>query len=409
MKILVAGASTYGVKNAGDDAMLDVLCKRLRQLHPKLEIIFLARHPDTKFDKIHKINSIKNIEYDTKKESIGKWFFGFNPKDSSKHLEKIRDTLQEVDLVIIGGNAFMEVSPNDFMRGVSSYCATLAVWTKLFGKPFVLYGAAGHSLKQETTKQIIQFLCANASLVTLREQFIKNELIKAGAQKNKLKVFVDPVFGLDPIFEKNKGKLILKQEQIKLKKKNIVGICFRHVYWKWDKKTFEKYSNQIAKLCDYIIEKLDAEILFIPNCIYEQANPLQDDRIISKIIQKKIKNKKSTHIIKGDLSLYERLSVYSLLDLVITNRRHVSIFSAIHNVPFISIGDDLDWQMKPFMEQLRLKNQLISLNNTDEQINKKIHLIWNERSKLSKSLAKNIPKLRKTSLKQIDLISNLIT
>lgn len=45
MKILVAGACTYGVKNAGDDAMLEVLCKRLRKLKPGLEIIFLARHP----------------------------------------------------------------------------------------------------------------------------------------------------------------------------------------------------------------------------------------------------------------------------------------------------------------------------------------------------------------------------
>lgn len=408
MKILVAGASTYGVKNAGDDAMLDVLCKRLRERKSELEVIFLARHPDKQFDRIHKIKSIKNIEHDTKKQSIGKWFFGFNPDDSVKHLETIRNTLEKVDLVIIGGNAFMEVFPNDFMRGVSSYCAVLAVWAKLFGKPFVLYGAAGHSPKQEMTKQIIQFLCKNASLVTLREEFIKKELVKTGVDKNKLKVFSDPVYGLDPIFDKNKGRMVLGKEGIKIKRKQVIGICFRHVYWKWNEEKFQKYAIKIAKLCDFLIEKLESEIVFIPNCIYEQSNPYQDDRYVSKIILKKIKNRKFTHILKNDLSLYERLSVYSLLDLVITNRRHVSIFSAIHHIPFIALEDELDWQMKPFMKQLDTNDQLISLNYSNKDVEKKVIRIWNKRGKISRSLSKNIPKLRKTSLKQVDMIIDLL-
>ena len=37
MKIIITGASTYGVKNLGDDAMLKVLCDEIKKKIPPLQ------------------------------------------------------------------------------------------------------------------------------------------------------------------------------------------------------------------------------------------------------------------------------------------------------------------------------------------------------------------------------------
>lgn len=92
------------------------------------KITFLARHPDIEYDKLFDISSIKNYEFDTRDQSIGKFFYGFNFSDNKEHLKKIREAIIESDLIIIGGNSFMEIFPNQFMRGVTFHSTLLAIF-----------------------------------------------------------------------------------------------------------------------------------------------------------------------------------------------------------------------------------------------------------------------------------------
>jgi polysaccharide pyruvyl transferase WcaK-like protein len=405
VKILVGGASTYGVKNAGDDAMFSVLCDGLRDRINNLEINFLARHLDKTFDKTFGVKSIKNVDHYSKKESVGRWFYGFNPNDDQNHLIKIRKTLEESEFVVIGGNSFMEVSKNEFMHGVTSYSALFGLLSTFFQKPYALYGVNGHPLKNDSTKQMARFLCNNAKVVTIREEFFKNELIQAGVNNQKLKVFADPAFGIEPVKTQKIGNSLLKNEKISLSSKKVIGICFRHMYWMWTEKQYAFYANKMAKICDDLIKTYSADILFIPNCTYAEGNRYQDDRIVSKDIIKKMKNKKNAFLINHDLHLFDRLALFPLLDLVITNRRHVSIFSAIHNIPFISISTGHLWHFEPLMNALNTKNQLIDFENDSlSKIQNKISKVWQEKLKISTSLEKNIPKLQNKAKQQVDLI-----
>lgn len=409
-KILITGASTYGVKNHGDDAMFDVFCKGIRRELKNVEITFMGRHPDKSFDKEFEVQTIKNIDHDSKKQSLGRWFFGFNPGDPTHHLAEIRKRLEETDLVVIGGNSFMEVSQSDFLRGVSSYSATIATWARLFNKPFALYGAAVYPMKSDYTKQIARFLCNNASLVTLRENASKEELIDAGVKNEKnLKVLADPAFGLDIIQNKTPGLNVLKQNGISLTKPNLVGIAFRHMYWLWNEKDFEKYSLIIAKTVDFIIENFNADVLFIPNCTYSIDTKLEDDREIAKAIKQKVKNKKNAHIILKEHTLKETLSIYPLLSLLISNRRHSLIFAAIHNIPVFALSTGHIWHFKPWIKELELDDQLISMTESNAtEIQNKITNTWNKREGISKILKRRIPKLRSKALQHTKYLADLI-
>ena len=82
-KFVVTGASTYGVKNMGDDAMFANLVDGLRRDFPGCEITFVCRHPDPEFDKVFGVKSIKNIDHDSKEQSLGRWFNGFKTDNKS--------------------------------------------------------------------------------------------------------------------------------------------------------------------------------------------------------------------------------------------------------------------------------------------------------------------------------------
>lgn len=402
-KVLIAGASTYGVGNMGDDAMLYNLTSNLHKMCD-CKITFLARHPDIEYDKLFDISSIKNYEFDTRDQSIGKFFYGFNFSDNKEHLKKIREAIIESDLIIIGGNSFMEIFPNQFMRGVTFYSTLLAIFAILFDKPYVLYGVAGHKIKEEYTIAMAKFLCENASLVTVREKFFKDVLTEIGCRNDNIYVCGDPAYGVMK-GDKQKGVEILKKELIPYTNNLNIGIAFRHMYWIWDDNQYIEYAKKLAKVCDFLITKYNVNIIFIANCNYLRANPIQDDRIVADKIISYMNNKNKAFNIKNTLNLAETISIYPLMDFVITNRRHSSIFSAVNNIPFLAMSSGHPWQFLPFMEDLGIDDYCVDfIENSESDILNLFDKIYCDKEKFLLRIEKKISFLRKNSSEHINLM-----
>ena len=104
MKLLLAGG--YDTCNLGDYAMLYVLKEGLEK-SGSVKITLLSRHPEKPVDDFKDISLIKNLDFNTKKESIGKWFRGFNKGDDSSHLHRIYKELLEADALVIGGGRLL--------------------------------------------------------------------------------------------------------------------------------------------------------------------------------------------------------------------------------------------------------------------------------------------------------------
>lgn len=401
-KILLAGASTYGVRNMGDDAML---YNFTQTFHRKIdcEITFLARHPKLEYDKLYGIKSIKNYEFDCRKLSIGKFFYGFNPGDPYTHLKRIKRAIEESDLIVIGGNSFMEVAKNQYLRGVATYAALLATFAKFFNKPYVLYGVAGHPINIDSTKEMARFLCENAELVTVREQFYKDILINAGVKVKNVKVFGDPAFGVDPVKDASIGQKVLNNEGIRFKNPNVIGIGFRHMYWVWDKKQFDIYSQKMAQLCDFLIDKYNADLLYIPNCTYNIDNPFADDRNTAGFVIDRMKNKNHVHLVKKELNLIETMSLYSRIDMLVSNRRHSCIFSALNGKPMLAMSTGHHWQFQPFMDDLGLGKYAVSFTELSlPELKSRVNEVWSKRPEIASIIGRSVPKLRKKTQGQID-------
>ncbi len=418
-KIVIAGASTYGVKNHGDDAMLSVFCRGLKEVIPDLEIVFLARHPDKAFDELYGVRSIKNLDHDSKKESVGRWYRGLNPGDPTDHLREIRKELDESSLLVIGGNSFMEISIGLF-RGTAPYAALLVTLAKFLEKPIMLYGVEVAPLQTEIVKQLARYVVTNSDVITLREETSKQELMKLGISDRNIHVLADPVFGLDPIQDKEKGKEILEKENIHIKSGKLVGVAFRHHYWSWSDKEFENYSTVMANICDYMIENLGVDLLFIPNCTYNIDTEYEDDRVVAQVVFDKMKWKERAHQVKNEYSLFETLSLYPLIDMIVSNRRHSLIFGAIHGIPIVGISFEWrlkpgvsltsGWHFRPFMDSMSAGEQLVIIEESSPESWKNvIKHTWNDRESVSKKISQALPDQREKALQYANFAADLIT
>lgn len=405
MKYVITGASTYGVKNMGDDAMLANLVQGINREDPDANITFLARHPDKSYDKVFGFTSLKNIDHDSKEESIDRFFYGFNRNDNTDHLVKIKQAIENADLLIIGGNSFMEIAKNSFLRGVSSYGVTLATLSKFVGTPFALYGLnIVDPIKDETTIQHAKFLCANAIAVTAREPEVFEYLDQIGVSTENMYVLGDPAFGIEAIHDFNKTKEILRESNITLKDNPVLTVGYRFEYWINDEKLFEKQAEKLAQFLDNIIKINDYQVLFIPNCTYTKGHKWQDDRLTHRLIRKHMQFKKTAYLIEQDLGVFETYALFSLSDLNISNRRHSNVFAALNGKIFFSINVSLKSHMSALLKSLDTPELMINLDMDSSTLMKKFEDTITKEAIIKTKLEKNVSLLRKQACKHVPVI-----
>lgn len=400
--VVITGSSTYGVKNQGDDAMLATLVQGLKAVSPEVKITFLCRHPDSDYDRTFGFQSLKNLDHNSKEEAAGRLFFGFNSGDTNDHLKAIVRALSDSDLLIIGGNSFMEIFPNGFLKGISSYAATLATISMSVGTPFALYGVnVVDEIRQDITRDHARFLADNASVVTLRENSGKKFLLNAGVCEKNLYVLGDPAFGIEA-GEVDVQK-ILGRQSISLDKKPVIGVSFRYEYWSGDEDSFSAIGREFAAVLDNLIERLNVQVLFIPNCTYTLGNKWQDDRVVHREIKSFVTRKNQVFCVEEDLTIFETFGLYSLLDMHISNRRHSCVFAALNSVPFVAIDVSLGGHMWPFMAELGVPDQLVKFE-TSETIERAAVNTWNDRDLIRSNMAPNVDRLIESARAHVPVI-----
>lgn len=411
---IITGGCTYGVDNHGDDAMLSCLVRGLKKKYNNPKIIFLARHPNKKFDNLYKFKSLKNLDHDHKDLAKNRFFLGMNFNDKTEHLKKISKAMSKADMLIVGGNLFMEVHKNSFLEGVSSYTATLATLARFHSVPVSLFGVnIVDEVKDQTTMDHAKFLVGISNGVSARESHVIQRLkdMKIKNLKN-VKVFGDPAYGMDiktkGIFSTNS---VLKKIKIKLPKdKKIFGINIRYEYFNGFKKhQLDKFFKKMSSIIDKIDNEFNPFFIFIPNCTYKQSNPWHNDVLIHKLIIKYLKNKIRYHFVKDNLSVFETLSLFKIVDFHMTNRRHSFIFSSLMNKPSILINGSWADHQIPALKELGLKEQLFDTKKESEKkLIFKIKKTFKNYKKIQKKLKKNIKYLRKRSENQVNYITNKI-
>jgi polysaccharide pyruvyl transferase WcaK-like protein len=183
----------------------------------------------------------------------------------------------------------------------------------------------------------------------------------------------------------------------------IIGVGLRHEYWQGTEKDYEEYNQKIAPHFDALIEKLNAQILMIPNCTYTKAHPWQDDRKTHQSIRNGMKYQDKVICVESDLTVFETFSLYSLLDFHISNRRHSCVFAAMNGVPFMPLNVSLEGHMSPFVKELGLELMHSKFSESTE-MSSAVLKVWEQREEITKTITENVPRLSQNAGRHIPFI-----
>jgi polysaccharide pyruvyl transferase WcaK-like protein len=362
MKKVVFGGA-YGLNSAGDDVALLSLYYGIKEIMEKIECVVLSRHASNDCYKKYGINSIQNMEYQSKAESQGKWFYGFNYNDDRKGLKSIYNQIATSDLLVLGAGNFLADYAIDLLRGPIPYLYILTTMAKMAQVPIMWYGISAGPVRSEYGKRLSLLTADMANVITVRD-LNSRELIKSIGYEGEIIVLPDPVLGLPLPGELSPINLRVWRQAHSMSD-IVIAVSVRGIKMHTER-VYEEYLKTIAAACDYFIETLGAVVIFIPQCCYSHGNPDEDDREVARQVKTHMKYPEQTVLVEQVLGVEECLGLYQGSTFALCTRLHGNVFAAMNGVPSIAVG--YNPKVKNFMTWLGKPQLLLNLDELDTSL-----------------------------------------
>lgn len=260
--------------------------------------------------------------------------FGLNVNRSfcGKKLQEYYDA----DIVLnTGGDVLTEDYGFPFSHFVNLLFAIL------LDKPVVVCAESLGPYKKRWNKFIAKFVFNRAKLITLREERSLKHLQEIGVNKPPIHVTADVAFTLEPSSNERINEILTK-EGIE-GHRPLIGISVSKIISNYGfpelksrKDKYNEYVKLMSKIVDYLVDTLNATIVFVPHVI--GPGDYTDDRIVADDICKLIKNKDKIISIKEEYTPEELKGIIEQCDLFIGARMHATIASTSMHVPTVAIA-----------------------------------------------------------------------
>lgn len=314
----------YGYKNSGDDALLLAIIKELQKKKEDVRIAVLSANPkETK--KIYKVDSYNR----------------FNPF-------RIFKCIKTAKVLLSGGGSLIQDETSSKSLWYYAYILKFAKRCGL--KVMQIANGIGPVNKKRNRKLASKVINSCVDEITLREEKSLKELAKMNVEVNTT-LTSDPAMILDGS-TKEEIRELFEKENITYDK----YVCISMRSWKYNAPDFEE---RIAEVADYIYEKYNLGILFIP-----MQYPA--DIGISERIMKLMKNPSA--IVRRRISIENMIGIIREAEFVFAMRLHTLIYAVSMDTPVIAIK--YDPKVDGFMEYLQQK-YYVTLKNVDVELLKK--------------------------------------
>lgn len=336
-KIVFAGA--YGINSHGDDAALVVLVEQLRQQIGEFEGVVVSRHLDQDYG-IYGLRTIKNLEYETKAESIGKWFQGLNYGDDTGLLNDLFAELASADLLVLGAGNFLVDYAIELFRGPVPYFSLLSIMAKMNAVPVMWFGISVGPLSSCYGQKLSYFSSTIADCITLRDPLSLQNLRELG-YRAEVTVLPDAVMGLYNSTDK------IGENPLDLRP-GFVAISVRYLPQSAEEN--QAYQRTLAEFANFLIEEQGKQVVFIPQQTYSHGNPQEDDRVVARQIRALIRRQDQVTVVDAPLDVFQTCAAYKGASFAVATRLHANVCCAIQGVPSIAI--DYNPKVASFMEYL---------------------------------------------------------
>ncbi len=300
-KIVISGY--YGFNNLGDEAILETM-----------------------------IDSIKSRLDDNKDDDICDEIcvFSAQPKVTSKlmgvyavnryNICHIISEIFKCDIFISGGGSLLQDSTGKWSI---RYYLSLILLALLCRKKVFLYAHGIGPVNGSVNIFLMKHILKHVHTISVRDKKSRDDLLQLGINKHKIHMTADPVVGMNKVGVQL-GKDILKKclSQNTDKSKPLIGFSLR---------TKDFSTPKIRQELKNLIKSLDKEyhIIFLPFHLGE------DSELCRWAISEDIP------AVAEFVNARQMISIVENLDVLVGERLHSLIFSAVAEIPFIGISYDL--------------------------------------------------------------------
>ena len=365
MRYRIAISGSYGGMNLGDEAILEGILRELRASLDVEVVIFSFNPRDT--ERRHKVRAIPIREMNK---------------------DEVVDQLRKLDLFILGGGGILyDDSIEAYLRDVN--------WAKDLGIPVMVYAVSIGPLKAPESKQLLIQVLNKVDTITVREREAKRLLNDLGVNQ-EIEVTADPGLLLKP---QPFTKEMLKKEGIN-PDTPLVGFSVREPGPAAPDLNIEQYHAVLANAADYMAERFDAQIVFVPMELGEHKDPQHSHAVISKMA-----NAQRANVLKGEYSAGEILGLVKHMSFVVGMRLHFLIFAGIQNVPFVPLP--YASKVSGFLSDLEMPMPPIAALNVGK-LCAFLDRSWDLRNRIKKQLVERVPPLQERAKQTNRILCDLL-
>jgi polysaccharide pyruvyl transferase CsaB len=297
MKYRVGISGSYGGMNLGDEAIVEVMIRELRASSLADVVVFSRNPKDTA--RRHKVRSVSLREM---------------------HKEEAIEELKQLDLFVLGGGGILfDGMAECFLRDVN--------WAREVGVPVMVYAISVGPLRAPESKQLVVETLNRVEKITVREGEAKRILNDLGVT-TEIEVTSDPALLLTAT---EFTEEMLRKDGID-PERPLVGFSVREPGPTAPDLNVDHYHGVLANAADFMLERFDAQALFVP---MEQGE--NRDRQHSHAVIAKMAHAQRANVLKGDYSSSQVLGLVRHMSFAVGMRLHFLIFSCIQRVPFVPL------------------------------------------------------------------------
>jgi colanic acid/amylovoran biosynthesis protein len=307
--------------------------------------------------------------------------------------------LLESDLVISCGGGFLNDS---WGSGFVINLLPLFV-AKLFRKKVMICAQSIGPFRIWINKMIVRIVLSLVDVISLRDKgSFKYILDNLKIAKTKLQLTADLAFLHYPV----NISTINRSKLTNLK----IGVSVRHWIYpgvKNYRSAESQYKRAMASFLDYLIEKFDAEIIFLPMSTIPNQYFDSDDVTSEEIIQL-ISRKNRARIAHLGSGVDYLMTILSNLDYIVTTRMHLLIFAAMNRIPTIAIMYEPKTEF--LAEMLGIKEFVIRIDEVSaEKLIEKWHQLLAIREKITIQLREGAEVMKNMAEKNAQIIKNMLS
>jgi polysaccharide pyruvyl transferase CsaB len=344
-------SGSYGGLNLGDEAILEVIMTELRRTLP-VEITVFSRDPEDTLTR-HRVERAVPVRELSRGEVLPE--------------------IERLDLLILGGGGIL------YDAEVSLYLREVALAQER-DIPVLVYAVGAGPLQDPAAQRLTRTCLQRAAAVTVRERRARQVLEEIGVQR-EIEITADPGLLLEP---QPLPPDALRREGLDTQHR-LVGVSVREPGAAAPDLDERHYHALLANAADYMIDRLDADLVFVP-----MERRVFDPQHCHAVISQMAYARRAT-VLKGEYTAGQMLTLIGHFAFAVGMRLHFLMFAALQRVPFVALP--YASKVTGFLDTLKMPTPPLQRVNAGQLI-AHVDRWWDMRSRLQTCIDEALPSLQ---------------